>query len=307
MIETHGLTKIYGKRVGCQDIGLSVPEGSLFGFLGPNGAGKSTCIKMLVGLLFPTSGEGTVLGRPLGDVRARKKMGYLPEQFAYQKWMTGADLLAFHCALYRVENVTERSREVLRMVGLEGVEKVKVGSFSKGMQQRIGLACALLCDPDLLFLDEPTSALDPIGRREVRDICLELNRQGKTIFLNSHLLSEVEQLCDTVTIINQSRVIKTARMEELLTARHTLYLSVSGLTEQLWQTLRQFDPNAAAYPPEGTMTRLALTLTEHEQVPAVAAAVVQSGVNLYELHVRKDSLEDVFIRLVGGSGEGGVQ
>ena len=194
VIETTALTKRYGPKLACHEINISVGAGEIFGFLGPNGAGKSTCIKMLTGLTVPTSGSGAVLGRPLGDVLARRKMGYLPEQFRYQAWMTGEELLQFHCQLYKLPKSEWRVGEVLRRVGLEGQGKVKVGGYSKGMQQRIGLAAALLPRPELLFLDEPTSALDPIGRKEVRDIISSLRDEGTTVFLNSHLLSEVESV-----------------------------------------------------------------------------------------------------------------
>jgi len=207
VIETFNLTKLYGNKFGCQDICLSVSEGQVFGFLGPNGAGKSTLVKMLMGLITPTSGEARLLGKPLGDLEARKRIGFLPENFRYQEWLTGYELLSFHADLYKLPPGVKAARikEVLAMVGLTGREGHRIRTYSRGMQQRIGLASALLPDPDLLFLDEPTSALDPLGRKEVRGIIRRLKSLGKTVFLNSHLLSEVEMICDRVRMLSTAR------------------------------------------------------------------------------------------------------
>ncbi|MDP4181615.1 MAG: ABC transporter ATP-binding protein, partial [Bacillota bacterium] len=218
VIETDKITKFYGEKLGCKDISISVKESEIFGFLGPNGAGKSTFIKIMTGLLFPSSGTARILGKPLNDVTVRQKIGYLPENFKYQDWMTGEDLLSFHASLYKLDKKVSKGRiqEVLSMVKLKGHEKYRLGTYSKGMQQRLGLASALLPDPELLFLDEPTSALDPIGRKEVRDIMSDLKSRGKTILLNSHLLSEVEMVCDSVVIINRGAVVVQGNMSDLL-------------------------------------------------------------------------------------------
>ena len=189
-------------KAGCKNITLQVPRGSVFGFLGQNGAGKSTFVRAMLGLLHPTSGKAVMLGHPIGSVEARKKVGYLPELFRYPDWLTGTQLLEHHaqlCGLSRSERKTI-IRDVVEQVGMAGREKERIRGFSKGMQQRIGLACALLSDPELIFLDEPTSALDPIGRKEVRELIARLRDQGKTIFLNSHLLSEMESICDHVCV-----------------------------------------------------------------------------------------------------------
>jgi len=217
VIETYELTKFYGTKTGCRDISLTCRKGEIFGFLGPNGAGKSTFVKMLTGLLFPTSGEAEILGRPLGDMAVRQKMGYLPENFKFQDWMTGEDLLSFHASLYRLDKKakTIRMGEALEIAGLKGSEKYRIGTYSKGMQQRIGIASALICDPDVLFLDEPTSALDPVGRKEVRDLLLRLKAGGKTIFLNSHLLGEVETICDSIAIIKQGSIVNQGSLESI--------------------------------------------------------------------------------------------
>lgn len=297
IIETENLSKTYQNKVAVKSINLSVKEGQIYGFLGPNGAGKSTTIKLLTGLVFPSSGHGRVLGLPLGDVKARHRLGYLPELFRYQEWMTGSDLLNFHTSLYRLKPDPERNRRVLKRVGLLGQEKYKVGGYSKGMQQRIGLACALLPDPKLLFLDEPTSALDPIGRKEVRDIILELQKDGTTVFLNSHLLSEVEAVCDHVAIIHRGAIVKTGAMKDLLMEKVTLRLVCSPLPDEVWQTLRaRYDKTA---PPQQEDGSLELALTDSGPVPEIASLLTARGVRLYELTPRRETLESVFLKAVG--------
>jgi len=299
VIETRSLTKRYGDKLACNDINIAVGDGEIFGFLGPNGAGKSTCIKMLTGLIFPTSGGGTVLGRPLGDVQARRRMGYLPEQFRYQPWMTGEELLEFHSRLFKLPKSARRVQETLARVGLAGQGKYKVGGYSKGMQQRIGLAAALLPGPELLFLDEPTSALDPIGRKEVRDIISSLKGEGTTVFLNSHLLSEVESVCDSVAIISGGHVAKAGKMAELLESCITLRLRADGLTDGLLAQLQaNFDDKLQSHP-DGAYT---LSLRDREQVPEIAAFVIARGARLLELTPEHETLESAFLRIVGGEG-----
>lgn len=300
VIETEKLTKYYGNKIGCRDITISVGEGEIFGFLGPNGAGKSTFIKMLVGLLFPTSGRAFVLGKPLGDVNARKKIGYLPENFKYQDWMTGEDLLSFHASLYKLNkrSAAARMEEVLEIVKLKGHEGYRVGTYSKGMQQRIGLACALLPDPDLLFLDEPTSALDPVGRKEVRDIMNNLRLRGKTVLLNSHLLSEVEAVCDTVAIIKKGAIIKYGKMEDLLESKLILEIEAEGLNNEVMNRLKSFD-SSLTY----TGGRLSMELGDRADIHKIASVIVNGGGRLFELSPKRVSLENVFLNLVEGGEE----
>lgn len=298
IIETHALTKKYGNKTACDQINLSVEAGQVYGFLGRNGAGKSTCIKMLTGLVFPTSGSGTVLGRPLGDVSAREKMGYLPELFRYQDWMTGLDLLSFHAQLFKLKNKKDQIGRVLKLVGLEGQENYKVGSYSKGMQQRIGLACALLPDPQLIFLDEPTSALDPIGRKDVRDIIVALKSEGATVFLNSHLLSEVEAVCDSVTFIHKGTVVKSARMDELLMNKILLTIRANGITEELFSKInKQYESLQKLA--DGSLT---VSLNDYEEIPSLASSLISNGVTLYELTPHRETLETVFMQIVGEEG-----
>lgn len=300
ILETHNLTKLYGSKIGCEKICLSIDGGQIFGFLGPNGAGKSTLVKMLVGLLTPTSGSAKILGCPLGSVEARKKIGFLPENFRYQSWLSGEELLSFHGSLANMTSAQKRQRipEVLKLVGLWGKETQKVGSYSKGMQQRIGLACALLPDPDLLFLDEPSSALDPLGRREVREIMLELRERGKTVFLNSHLLSEVEMICDRVEIINDGHILLGGTLEELLTKTTEVDMVVEGMTDALFRALSEL---SQAIRLEGQ--HIELTLKNRSDIPRLATEVVKHGGELYSLAARHTSLEDLYVTLIQGRRE----
>jgi ABC-2 type transport system ATP-binding protein len=300
IIETNELTKKYGNKTACDSINLSVQEGHVYGFLGRNGAGKSTCIKMLTGLVHPTSGSGTVLGKSLGNVSAREKMGYLPELFRYQEWMTGLDLLNFHSQLIKLKNKDDQIKRVLRLVGLEGQEKYKVGSFSKGMQQRVGLACALLPNPKLLFLDEPTSALDPIGRKDVRDIIVALKNEGTTVFLNSHLLSEVEAVCDYVTFINKGTVVKSAPIEELLSNQIKLTIKADGVHDDLSVKIKN-EFSTFQRVEDGNFTVL---LKNRDEIPLIASTLVSNGATLFELTPHRETLESVFLNIVGDGEEG---
>ena len=297
VIETENLTKYYGNKIGCRDITISVGEGEIFGFLGPNGAGKSTFIKMLVGLLFPTSGRALVLGKPVGDIEARKKIGYLPENFKYQDWMTGKDLLSFHASLYKLDkkNAASKMEEVLEIVKLKGHERYRIGTYSKGMQQRIGLACALLPDPDLLFLDEPTSALDPVGRKEVRDIMNRLRSSGKTILLNSHLLSEVEAVCDSAAIIKNGSIIKYGKMDNILESKVILDIHGSDLNSEILIKLREFD-SSLTY----SMSRVSMEIKDRADIHHVASIIINGGGKLFELSPKRVSLENVFLNLIEG-------
>lgn len=297
VIETENLTKYYGNKIGCRDISISVGEGEIFGFLGPNGAGKSTFIKMLVGLLFPTVGRALVLGKPLGDVEARKKIGYLPENFKYQDWMTGEDLLSFHASLYKLDkkSVAAKMEEVLEIVKLKGNERYRIGTYSKGMQQRIGLACALLPDPDLLFLDEPTSALDPVGRKEVRDIMNNLRSRGKTVLLNSHLLSEVEAVCDTAAIINKGSIVKYGKMDDLLQSKLILEIHVEDLNREIINKLRDFDDGLTH-----ASNRIQMEIKDRSSINHIASIIINGGGKLFELSPKRVSLENLFINLIEG-------
>jgi ABC-2 type transport system ATP-binding protein len=297
VIETFNLTKVYGTKPACSNISIAVGEGEIFGLLGPNGAGKSTFIKMLTGLLFPTAGTARLLGKPLGNIAIRERIGYLPENFKYHDWMTGKELLAFHASLYKMDRkkAVLRSEELLELVKLKGQEGYRIGTYSKGMQQRLGLASSLLADPDLLFWDEPTSALDPLGRKEVRDIILDLQSRGKTILLNSHLLSEVEMICDSAAIINRGRIIASGSLDELLGGDYTLEIRAGNISPEIINRLKSIDPGVS-----GFGDALRMTIGQLELSHEVARIIIENGGRLFSLTPRRDNLESKFISLVKG-------
>ncbi|HEU5288569.1 MAG TPA: ABC transporter ATP-binding protein, partial [Candidatus Limnocylindria bacterium] len=217
-IRTRGLAKRYGSVQALAGLTMTIPRGAVFGFLGPNGAGKTTAVKLLLGLTRPNGGDGEILGLPIGSAASRRRVGYLPELFRYQGWLTAREVLALHCELAGIDRAAW-SREIedaLAIVGIADRGSTRVGGFSKGMQQRLGLGVALLGDPELVLLDEPTSALDPVGRHDVREIIRALRERGVTVFLNSHLLSEVEQVCDRVAIVDRGRVVADGTLDDLL-------------------------------------------------------------------------------------------
>jgi ABC-2 type transport system ATP-binding protein len=226
ILRTEGLTKTFDvgfrrRRVTAVDsVDLEVHEGEIFGFVGPNGAGKTTTIKMLMGLIYPTRGRAFIFDDPIPSQRAKARLGYLPENPAYYEFLTGREALRFFARLSRVpaEARDRRCDELLQQVGLAGAADRQIRKYSKGMQQRLGLAQALVGDPSLVILDEPMSGLDPVGRKEVRDLILELKRSGKTVFFSTHILPDVETLCDRVGVILGGRLRDVGRIEDLLSA-----------------------------------------------------------------------------------------
>ncbi|MFG0250787.1 MAG: ABC transporter ATP-binding protein, partial [Phycisphaeraceae bacterium JB051] len=247
VIRCVGLTKIFKdfwmrNRVRAVDnISINVQRGELFGLLGPNGSGKSTTIKMILGLLHPSSGRISVLGKRPEDVAIKKMIGYLPEESYLYRFLNARETLDYYARLF-FQNRLQRKRRVdmlLEMVGLEAVQRRPVGEYSKGMQRRIGLAQALINDPHLLILDEPTTGLDPIGTRQIKDLLLELKSRGKTILLCSHLLSDVEDVCDRVSIMYGGKVRQEGTVEELLTKQEATTLEVPGLDDQTIEEIRK--------------------------------------------------------------------
>ena len=302
-IETHGLRKAYGDKIAVHDVTISVPEGEVFGFLGPNGAGKSTTMKMLLGLAFPTSGSATLLGLPLGAVAAKRRIGFLPEQFRFHEWLRGEEFLDFHGELCGMSRAARRRRipEVLELVGLAGRGKDRLRTYSKGMLQRIGLGQALIHDPALVFLDEPTSALDPIGRREVRDIIRALKARGMTVFLNSHLLSEVETVCDRVAIVDRGKVVRYGPLEELLRESLEVELVLGPHDDALRHVIAEY--GAIEGRDAGDQDRLRVRMDALDDVPRLVEAIVRAGVAVYGVTPHRRTLEDVFLGAVEGGTE----
>ncbi|TMG65866.1 MAG: ABC transporter ATP-binding protein [Chloroflexi bacterium] len=272
---------------------MTVPRGEVFGFLGPNGAGKTTAVKLLLGLLKPTAGEGWLLGKRVGDLQTRRRIGYLPELFRYQSWLSAAEVLALHCELAPLPRSSWKDEigTALETVGLTDRAKDRVGTFSKGMQQRLGLGAALLGEPELVFLDEPTSALDPVGRHDVREIIRGLAARGSAVFLNSHLLSEVEQVCDRVAVVDHGRVIASGTMDELL-GGSAVRVRVTGLTQADKNDLSSF----GRIDDEGD--QLTFAKLEPNRVPELVAAIVAKGGRVYEVAPRHETLEDRFLQLL---------
>ena len=298
-ISTRGLKKVFGDKVAVADLTLDVEEGEVFGFLGPNGAGKTTAIKMLLGLISPTSGAGELLGAPLGDYRSREKVGFLPEHFRFHDWLTATEFLKLHGNLYRIpaEQLNKRVPELLELVGLERHVEKKLRAFSKGMLQRIGLAQALLNEPDLVFLDEPTSGLDPVGRRLVRDIIRDLRSGGTTVFLNSHLLSEVEITCDRVAFIRRGEVLTTNSLQSLVEGELTVEVRARNLNQAVLDGLSRWSQNVRA---DGD--HLSLTISSEVDMPEINRFLVENGIDVYSIHPKQLSLEDLFIQVVGTEG-----
>jgi ABC-2 type transport system ATP-binding protein len=296
-IEITGLRKAYRGKVVLHDLSLTVASGEVFGFLGPNGAGKTTTIKILMGLVRPSAGTARIFGLPAGDRASRRRVGYLPENFKFHDWMTGARLLDFHGRLAKLSAEERRARipEVIARVGLAGRGGERIRNYSKGMTQRIGLAQAIFHGPDLVLLDEPTSALDPVGRREVRDLIRSLRDEGITVFLNSHLLSEVELVCDRVAIIDRGRVVRSGRLADLLGATSTIRVTVDRVDRELLGALNRYADVTAV---EGATVTLGVA--DVAVAPLIAAAVMRGGYQLHALVPVHRSLEDVFIDLVEG-------
>jgi len=290
------LRKVFGDKVAVRDLTLTVRRGEIFGFLGPNGAGKSTSIKMLLGLAEPTGGEAWVLGVPSGDVEIRRKIGFLPENFRFYEWLTPAEILHLHGRLSGVHasELSKRVPALIDLVGLTPHIDKRLQNFSKGMMQRIGLAQALVHEPDLIFLDEPTSGLDPLGRRTVRDIIRAQRERGATVFLNSHILSEIEITCDEVVFIREGEVVTSrdlrAQQEEAVRvearARKLSPECVSGLSR--WSASVQVDEE-----------RLTLTTESRDSLPDILRHLVAAGADVYQFTPQRMTLEELFINVMG--------
>lgn len=298
-LATHTLRKEFGDFAAVRGLSLEVPQGEVFGFLGPNGAGKTTSIKMLLGMVKPTSGTAELLGRPVGDRAARAKMGFLPEHFRFHEWLTAEEFLTVHGQLYGVPraDLPARIHTLLERVNLTPFRHKPLRTFSKGMLQRIGLAQALLNHPQLVFLDEPTSGLDPVGRRLVRDIIRDLRAEGTTVFLNSHLLSEIEITCDRVAFIKHGEVLRLSELHTLLTGETGVTIRGRGWTPEILAGLAQWGSDVR---PDGE--QVTLTVPEEAALPALNRYLVAHNVEVYALTPQRLSLEELFIQIVGTDG-----
>jgi len=294
-IETRGLLKRFGSKVAVSDLSLAVHSGEIFGFLGPNGAGKTTSVKLLLALLAPSAGTGTVLGATIGDRRIRGRIGFLPEHFRFHECLTGREFLRLHGRLYglRGQTLERRIGELLDRMDLSDAADRWLGEYSKGMLQRAGLAQSLINGPELVFLDEPTSGLDPLGRLLVRDLLRELRARGTTVFLNSHLLGEVEATCDRVVFVKAGRTVHELKLDGKPATLH-VDLRIDPVMPSILAGLAQFGSQVAHR--DGVVR---LHVESESVLPVVARWLVERDVRLYEMRTQRPSLEQVFLDVMG--------
>lgn len=297
-IDLHDVRKTYrGKVHALRSIEMQVHRGEIFGLLGPNGAGKSTLVKIMMTVVRPTSVKGTMLGRPIGHKPTLEKVGYLPEHHRMPQYLTGRQVLHFYGSLAKVPR-SERNRrcdELLDTVGMSEWANKKISSYSKGMLQRIGLAQALMNDPELVVLDEPTDGVDPVGRRDIRDVLVKLKDQGKTVFLNSHLLSELEMVCDRVAILVQGRVAQLGTIDDLTSESRRYEVVIDGSLPD--GVLRPFESARSESLPSGT-TQIVLPGTEASDVQPLLDDLRQRKLTIVSVRPMRESLEDLFMRAV---------
>ena len=311
-IETINLTKTYRSLFGLrtvnavEDLSLSVDEGEVFGFLGPNGAGKTTTIKILLGILYPTSGECKLFGETFNSNSAfapesaksklKAKIGYLPEGPYFPEFLTGREILVFYGKLYGLRGnvLGDRVAETLDLVGMEYAADRLMQNYSKGMRQRIGLAQALLSDPKLLVMDEPTVGLDPIARREIRDLMLKLRNLGKTLFICSHELSEIEMVCDRIGIINNGKMIKYGKLTDLVLQDRAVEIDVPDLSEKPWKELESMKCDVT----KGEGGLITVRLPAGKGLYDVLDILRATSADILEVRPQKEALENLFIRTV---------
>jgi ABC-2 type transport system ATP-binding protein len=319
VIETFGLSKTYvqdaigveygrlkirfrNRRISAlKDLSMAVEEGEIFGLLGPNGAGKTTTIKILMGIHFQTGGSAKLMGRPLGDLEVKKRIGFLPENPYFYDYLKGWEFLYYYGQLYGMsrKRIMSRIEELLELVGLSHAANLPLKGYSKGMNQRIGLAQSLLNDPKLVILDEPQSGLDPLGRKEVRDIILRLKQEGRTVMFSSHILSDAEMICDRVGILFKGEMINIGAMHELLSAQtYAFELVVSGLSPEALADLKR-EAVRSLDSEEHTM----LVYEKRDAAQNAMRSVLESGGVVESLTPRTETLEDYFIRHVKGGGK----
>lgn len=295
--ETNKLTKLFSRKkiTALNEVSLAVEQGIIFGLLGPNGAGKTTLVKILLGVLFPTTGNASLLGRPVNDVRVKEKIGYLPENHNYPDFLTGGEILDFYAKLAGVEKKRrlQNKARILELVEMTEWQDTKIKKYSKGLRQRLGLAQAMINDPQLLFLDEPTDGVDPIGRKHIRDILIHLKEQGKTIFLNSHLLSEVEMICDQVAILDKGRLIHTGTVADLTSPTKTYRIETSKFSEEMGQQLKPLTVKM-----EQVNGALQVTVSSLKKLNAIIDCLRHNQIDIKAIVPHKHSLEESFIEIL---------
>ena len=298
-IETQELRKVFGEHAAVKGLTLQVEQGEVFGFLGPNGAGKTTSMKMLLGLVTPTSGRASLLGAPIGDRETLARVGFLPEHFRFQEWLTAGEFLQVHGELLGMDKqvLKKRQDQLLERVGLSAFRNKLLRTFSKGMLQRIGLAQSLLNHPALVFLDEPTSGLDPVGRRLVRDVIHDLRAEGTCVFLNSHLLSEIEVTCDRVAFIRHGEVVRLLDLSTLNENQSIVTIRADGWSPEVLSRMQGWGHDIHAEDSQVT-----LTVQDEAHIPEINKYLVQQGMNVFAITPVRKSLEEIFIETVGEDG-----
>ena len=290
-VHTQNLTKVYkdfwgrDKVRALEDLTLTIERGEVFGLLGPNGSGKSTTIKLLLGLIFPSRGSATILGQPTGSTLINERIGFLPEESYLYRFLNGEEILKFYGRLFKIDRRTLNRRvpELLDIVGLDAkARKRKLREYSKGMARRIGLAQALINNPDLILLDEPTTGLDPIGTREMKDLIVSLKQQGKTVLLCSHLLADVQDVCDRITILFRGKMQALGHVKDLLQVRDVTQLETGGMTELQIQEIRAALtrvglPNAKITHPTTTLEDLFMRIVRENTDPATGKSIAYTG------------------------------
>jgi len=302
MIKISGLSKFFkggarGVVRALDDVSFDVHAGEIFGLLGPNGAGKTTMVKLLLGSLNPTSGTASINGSDIATAGARGKVGFLPENHRFPPYLTGRQLLLCYGGMAGLSQTEIKSKieTLLKLVGMHEWQNTKLKKYSKGMMQRLGLAQALLNDPAIIFLDEPTDGVDPIGRREIRDILLNVKKQGRTIFLNSHLLAEVETVCDRVGVLNFGKLIKTGPVEGLISSKPIYSVETNELTEDIKAKIIESFPQS-----NFENNTISLSAENSQQINNLIDLLRRNNINIVAVAPIKVSLEDSFMRLIKG-------
>ncbi len=303
VLKTEGLTKEYRSgfwrtrvRV-LHDLNLEVYQGEIFGYLGPNGAGKTTTLKLLMGLIYPTAGRASILGRDVQDVAVKAQVGFLPENPYFYDYLTGREFLHFYGQLFGLPYRDRRQRieELLHAVGLSKAAELQLRKYSKGMLQRIGLAQALINDPQVIVLDEPTSGLDPVGRKEVRDLILDLKGKGKTVFFSTHIVPDAEMICDRVGIIVAGRLVRVGTLEELLGSEvEGIEITASGFDEAVGSQIAQW----SVRPPVQHGDRVFFAVRTEKEASQVMEFLLGRGAAVHAVHPKRRTLEDLFLQEV---------
>jgi ABC-2 type transport system ATP-binding protein len=310
-VETFELSKDY--RVGfwrprpyraLDRVSFRVETGEVFGFLGPNGAGKTTTLKLLMQLVFPSAGRATILGRPVGDVAVKRRIGYLPENPYFYDYLTAEELLTYFAGLFGYSGADRRQRvtRLLDQVGVGGERRLQLRKFSKGMIQRVGLAQALINDPEIVFLDEPMSGLDPLGRKDVRELILQLREQGRTVFFSSHILSDAETLCSRLAVVAKGRLMASGRLSEILAVRTLGWEVVIEDVEP--EPTRDRLGDAVRRVTKIDARRWTIELHETVRPEQVIPHLLGTGGRLVSVNPVRETLEDFFVRQVNDAGDG---